>query len=165
MTGGLFDDGSLNFDAIENKPVRSFSFDFDALISDASEEKFKEDFTAAEQKYKLPSGLLEKVAKAESNFNPLAVSPKKAKGLMQFTDETAAEYGVDQFNAQSSIEGAGKYLSSLTKKYDGDIRKALAAYNYGPTNVDKLIKQYGENWEQNLPEETVQYLRKTANAG
>jgi soluble lytic murein transglycosylase-like protein len=80
------------------------------------------------------------VVKAESGFNPVAVSRKGAGGLMQLMPQTAATLGVeDVLDAAANVEGGTKYLRHLLDQYDGDAVKALAAYNAGPQRV----KQYG----------------------
>ena len=80
------------------------------------------------------------VVKAESGFNPAAVSPKGAQGLMQLMPRTAATLGVENaFDPGANVEAGTKYLSQLLDQYDGDVAKALAAYNAGPRRVE----QYG----------------------
>jgi soluble lytic murein transglycosylase-like protein len=80
------------------------------------------------------------VVKAESGFNPAAVSPKGAGGLMQLMPQTAAALGVkDVLDAAANVEGGTRYLRQLLDQYDGDAVKALAAYNAGP----RRVKQYG----------------------
>ena len=80
------------------------------------------------------------VVKAESGFNPAAVSPKGAQGLMQLMPRTAATLGVENaFDPAANVEAGTKYLSQLLDQYDGDVAKALAAYNAGPRRVE----QYG----------------------
>lgn len=120
----------------------------------------------------LTPGLLSKVGGMESTgnpnggLNPLAVNLKTgAKGAFQFMGPTAQQYGVtDPFDMRASATGAGKYLRDLQKRYGGDIRKELAAYNWGPGNVDKDIAQNGSNWESHLPAETRNYLNKITSA-
>ena len=79
------------------------------------------------------SRLLDVVAKVESNNNPKAIGPVtksgRAKGMYQFTDATAKQFGIDPFDPVQAREGASKYIQQLLKKYDGDLVKALAAYN------------------------------------
>jgi len=95
-------------------------------------------FRRASQKYNVPIKLLKAVAKAESNFNPNAVSRAGAQGVMQLMPATAKELGVvNPFDPEQNIMGGAKYLSGLLKKYDGDVRLALAAYNAGSGNVKK----------------------------
>jgi len=77
------------------------------------------------------------VVKAESGFNPKAVSSKGARGLMQLMPQTAASLGVENaLNPAANVEGGTKYLRQLLDKYDGDAVKALAAYNAGPQRVE-----------------------------
>jgi soluble lytic murein transglycosylase-like protein len=84
--------------------------------------------------------LVRAVIQAESAFNPRAVSPKGAQGLMQLMPATAAEYGVsDAFNPAENIAAGVKYLKRLLDKYEGRIELALAAYNAGPG----AVKKYG----------------------
>jgi len=80
--------------------------------------------------------LLAAVANQESSFNPAAVSSSGAQGLMQFTPATARGLGVNPFDPASSVNGAAKYLSQLTKQF-GSTDLALAAYNAGPGAVSK----------------------------
>jgi len=80
------------------------------------------------------------VIQAESAFNPRAVSPKGALGLMQLMPATAEEYGVsDAFNPAENIAAGVKYLKRLLDKYEGRVELALAAYNAGPG----AVKKYG----------------------
>ncbi|WP_380176282.1 NlpC/P60 family protein [Kineococcus sp. DHX-1] len=115
-------------------------------------------FTAAEQKYGLPSGLLRAVAKQESGFDPTARSHAGATGLMQFMPATARSLGIDPTDPFASIDAAGKYLSGHLKTF-GSVSLALAAYNAGAGNV----KKYG-----GVPPfaETQNYVKKiTADLG
>ncbi len=78
------------------------------------------------------------VIRQESGFNPKAVSPKGAMGLMQLMPETAALMGVtDAFEVEQNIAGGVKFLSLCLRRFQGDICLALAAYNAGPDNVIK----------------------------
>ncbi len=76
---------------------------------------------------------------AESAFNPRAVSPKGALGLMQLMPATAAELGVtDAFNPVQNVRAGVKYLKQLLDTYDGRVELALAAYNAGPGRGEKV---------------------------
>src|SRR5215469_8230885 len=78
----------------------------------------------------LPPELIHSVIQVESNYNPYAVSPKGAMGLMQLIPATARRFGVsDAFNPIENIEGGAKYLKHLLDLYHGDYPLALAAYN------------------------------------
>jgi hypothetical protein len=82
--------------------------------------------------------LVHAVVRQESGFNPRAISPKGAMGLMQLMPETAASMGVsDPFDSEQNIIGGIKYLRLCLSRFDGDLTKALAAYNAGPLNVEK----------------------------
>lgn len=93
------------------------------------------------------SSLVLALIKAESNFNPDAVSHANAKGIMQLTEETfefcndvmKADAG-DILSPEENIRAGVWYLSYLLGRYDGNCKNALAAYNAGATNVDKWLK-------------------------
>jgi len=97
--------------------------------------------------------LVDSVIQVESNYNPFAVSPKGAQGLMQLMPATARRFGVkDSFDARQNIEGGVKYLKFLQDMFKDD-RLALAAYNAG----ERAVTKYG-----NVPPypETVNYVAK-----
>jgi hypothetical protein len=113
-------------------------------------------FTQAGARYGISPALLAAVAKTESGFNSSAVSSSGAVGLMQFMPATAKGLGVDATDPASSIDGAARYLSSLTEQF-GSTPLALAAYNAGPGTVQRYggIPPYGE---------TTSYVQKVTNA-
>lgn len=94
----------------------------------------------------LPPTFVESVARAESAMNPAAVSPKGAIGVMQLMPATAAELKVDPRDPKQNIEAGAALLRDLLVKYDGDVIKALAAYNAGPGAVAKYngVPPYAE---------------------
>lgn len=95
-------------------------------------------FDEAAEKYNVPVKLLKAIGKAESDFDANAVSRCGAQGIMQLMPATAASLGVtDSFDPEQNIMGGAKYISGLLKKYDGDTKLALAAYNAGSGNVKK----------------------------
>jgi soluble lytic murein transglycosylase-like protein len=86
--------------------------------------------------YRLDSLLLAAVVQAESGFDPRAVSPRGAQGLMQLMPSTAAAYGVVELgDPRANVRAGARYLSELLVRFDDDLELALAAYNAGPGNV------------------------------
>jgi soluble lytic murein transglycosylase-like protein len=96
-------------------------------------------FTRAGQAVELSPRLLEAVSYVESRFNPTAVSPKGAVGLMQLRPETAAELGFDPHNPETNARGGATYLRRMLALFDNNVELALAAYNAGP----QAVKRYG----------------------
>jgi len=95
-------------------------------------------FASAASQYNVPVGLLTAVAQHESGFDPNAVSPAGAEGLMQLMPGTAAGLGVNPFDPAQAIDGAAQLLSGYLQQY-GSVPLALAAYNAGPG----AVAQYG----------------------
>jgi soluble lytic murein transglycosylase-like protein len=90
----------------------------------------------ASRRHGVPAALVKAVIHAESAFNPRAVSPKGAMGLMQLMPATAQLMGVAQpFHARQNVQGGTRYLRSLHDRY-GSWTHTLAAYNAGPSAVD-----------------------------
>jgi Transglycosylase SLT domain len=88
----------------------------------------------------LPSQLIHSVIKVESNYDPFAISPKGAQGLMQLIPSTARRFGVSNvFNPAQNIEGGSKYLKYLLDLFKGNYALALAAYNAG----EAAVARYG----------------------
>jgi len=97
--------------------------------------------------HSLPPQLVHSVIQVESNYNPRAVSPKGALGMMQLMPATARRFGVaNVFDPIENIEGGARYLKYLLDLYGGDYRLALAAYNAGEGAVEKYgsVPPYAE---------------------
>jgi soluble lytic murein transglycosylase-like protein len=91
----------------------------------------------AEFRYELPSGLLDALVWIESRYNPLAVSKAGAGGLGQLMPDTARELGVgNRFDPRQNLDGSARYLRQMLDRFDG-VHLALAAYNAGPTAVER----------------------------
>ena len=110
--------------------------------------------TEAARRHGLDPELVLAVAGVESAFQVRAVSPKGAQGLMQLMPGTARDLGVtDPLDPAANLDGGTRYLRDLIAKYDGDLTKALAAYNAGPGAVAR---------HQGVPpyRETQDYVKK-----
>jgi soluble lytic murein transglycosylase-like protein len=92
---------------------------------------------AAADRYGLERNLVRSVMAAESAFQPHAVSPKGAVGLMQLMPSTAQEMGANPRDPVQNVDAGVRYLCDLLNKYDGRLWHALAAYNAGPGAVQK----------------------------
>ena len=107
----------------------------------------------ASQKYGVDVGLIKAVIKAESNFNSQAVSHAGAQGLMQLMPATARSLGVnDSFDPEQNVMAGTRFLKDMLHRYSGNVDSALAAYNWGPGNVDRRPDA--------LPRETRDYLAR-----
>ncbi len=107
------------------------------------------------RKHGVSSSLVKAVIKAESSFNPDAISKKGAQGLMQLMPEKAKELSVDDpFNPGQNIDGGVRLLRSLLDRYDGNLTLALAAYNAGENAVTR--------YNNTIPpfQETQEYIRR-----
>ena len=108
-------------------PLRATPAEISRAIQDAS------------TRHSVSAPLVEAVAWQESRFNQAAVSPKGALGVMQLMPATARQLGVDAGDAASNIEGGVLYLSQMLRRFEGDLPRALAAYNAGP----EAVQRYG----------------------
>jgi len=112
---------------------------------------------AAAERNHLDPALVQAVIQTESGWNPYAVSPKGAFGLMQLIPSTAERYGVGNvFDPVQNINGGTRYLRDLLDRYHGDLKKSLAAYNAGEQAVARFggVPAYSE---------TRAYVRKVTN--
>jgi soluble lytic murein transglycosylase-like protein len=119
----------------------------DFASTDLNTDAYKDEIARAAADYGVDIALLRAVIHAESAFNPLAISNKGARGLMQLMPETAGDLGVtDVFDAAQNIRGGARYLAQLLKNFNGDVQLATAAYNAGINAVQKYhgIPPYDE---------------------
>jgi soluble lytic murein transglycosylase-like protein len=108
-------------------------------------------------RHRVDPALVRAVIAAESAWKPDAISRKGAQGLMQLGPGTAQELGVsDTFDPAQNVDGGVRYLRKLLERYGGDLDRALAAYNAGPSAVDRA------RGVPNYPE-TRAYVQKVTN--
>ncbi len=123
-------------------------------IPEAARGVYGEEIKEISVRHGVNPGLVEAVIRAESAFNPWAVSRKGARGLMQLMPQTASALGVrNSFDPRQNIDGGVRHLRYLIDRYPGNVALALAAYNAGENAVDSYrgIPPYAE---------TQQYVQK-----
>ena len=119
-----------------------------------SSKKYDKLISKASQRYGVSFPLLKAIIKAESDFDPRAVSKKGAKGLMQIMPQNFKRLGVkDPFNPSENIDAGARYFKQMFDRFKGKLALSLAAYNAGPTAVDRY---------KTVPpfEETEEYVRR-----
>lgn len=152
IPGGFADVRVDDIAAIE--PTEIFEPSIEPLTENTPYQKL---IREAATRYHLDPDLIHSVIAIESNFNPKAVSPKNARGLMQLMPRTAEFLGVkNAFDPAENIDGGSRYLRDLLAKYKNNLTLALAAYNAGPESVDK----YGRRVPPYL--ETMKYVQRIA---
>lgn len=126
-------------------------------------ERIEKAIADASTKYGVNANLIRAIIKTESNFNPNAVSPAGAKGLMQLMPCNIEHYGVnDPFNIEQNIDAGTRHIKDYLKTYNYDLNMALAAYNFGPGNMaSRGISNSSDFYK--LPSETKNYLAKINN--
>lgn len=127
--------------SISDKTVNMSNSEVDGIIDRVS------------KKIGIDEKLVKLVAKTESGKDQGAISNKGAIGVMQLMPDTAKGLGVNPYNTVENIEGGAKYLKEMLSQFNGDVEKALAAYNAGPG----AVKKYG-----GIPpyKETQNYVKK-----
>ena len=121
---------------------------YDGIIQDAA------------RRYGVDFSLLKAIIRAESSFNPQAISRKGARGLMQIMPQNFRTLEIqDPFDPKQNIMGGARYFRSLLDRYEGKVALTLAAYNAGPTAVDRYrrIPPYVET--QDYVEKVLRYYR------
>lgn len=150
------------------KPERAFSYALKATVKTRFNQYYKTLAPILEEE-RIPVGLLS-VALIESGFNPLALSPKGARGMWQFMPATAERYGLTvepandhRTHVEHSTHAAARYLRDLYRQF-GDWKLAIAAYNAGENRVQRIINKTGiRDFEEMsrrglLPLETRNYV-------
>jgi hypothetical protein len=128
-------DGYVDVPTIE---IDRFEKDLSAPVARHTSQPMNEVINAVSSRHHLDPDLINSVIHAESGFNPRAVSPKGAQGLMQLMPQTASRLGVvNSFDPGDNLEGGTRYLRELLERYNFDLIKALAAYNAGPRRVEQ----------------------------
>ncbi len=128
-------------------------------MTETSQHQFSADIREISSRHGVDPLLVESVIRAESAFNPTAVSRTGARGLMQLMPKTAVMLGVrDSFNPRENIEGGVRHLRYLLDRYPGNVSLAVAAYNAGEGAVDshRGIPPYAE---------TQQYVQRVLQTG
>jgi soluble lytic murein transglycosylase-like protein len=125
-----------------NKAASAEGMSSDVKSKDKSHNEI---ISAASERFSVPEPLIKAVIEQESGFREDAVSQKGALGLMQLMPDTASLLGVeDPFDAEQNIFGGTNYLRELIDLYGGNLNKALAAYNAGPSRVNDSIPDIPE---------------------
>lgn len=141
-------DGRYRFK--EKEYVRKFK----VFLYESNERQYEPVIQKVAKQEDLDPDLLRSLVSVESNFDPVAISPKGAMGLTQLMPETAKSLGVDNvFHPEQNLEAGARHLRALLEKYEGDVMLALAAYNAG----EKAVEAY-----QGVPPypETEAYVRE-----
>lgn len=103
--------------------------------SAAGPEQWRPHVAMLAAKYDISPALLDALVWQESRWNAAAVSPAGARGLAQLMPATSRQLGVDWRDPRANLEGGARYLRQQLDRFDGDVEKALAAYNAGPGRV------------------------------
>ena len=115
----------------------------------------------AARKHGISFSLIKAVIKAESDFDPYAVSRAGARGLMQIMPETAKDLGIiDPFDPRENILGGTRYLKMLLAEFQGDLPLTLAAYNAGPARVRILKCVPSIEETQNYVRRVMRYINR-----
>lgn len=144
--------------------VKNSDVSFQDTLNKAIEEKenpFSELINTYSQKYGVDPKLVTSIIKAESNFNPNAVSKAGACGLMQLMPHTAKMLGVTNiFEPEENIEGGIRYFKGLLDEFNQNLPLSLAAYNAGPDVVKKINDIPPIDETKNYVEKVLKYYKQ-----
>ncbi|MBX7484056.1 lytic transglycosylase domain-containing protein [Qipengyuania sp. 6D47A] len=144
VTGGSPAPGAVSTELLSAEPPAEVPTDIfvpDIAVADPGEharlvpEGYKAKVAELSARFDLSPTLIEALVWQESRWRANAVSPVGARGLAQLMPGTARELGVDPNDPFANLEGGARYLREQLDRFDGDIEKALAAYNAGPGRV------------------------------
>lgn len=122
---------------VEKETIRPLKTE-PTIIPEKKEKHLKTIILETSQRYQVDPAIIKAIIKAESGFDPKAVSDKGAGGLMQLMPCTARHLGVkDILDPEHNIDGGVRYFKTLLDRFDCDVKLALAAYNAGICNVEK----------------------------
>ena len=144
-----------SYQRIHDKSLSDVCLDKGTQINDLKKQSLTEnDINMLAERYAernhVPSSLVKSIIKHESGYNPRAVSPKGAMGLMQLMPAVAQSMGVtDPFSPEENINAGTSLLKKLLDEYNGDYKRALSAYNAGPRAVETYrgVPDYPETKE------------------
>ncbi|MBI4461218.1 MAG: lytic transglycosylase domain-containing protein [Acidobacteria bacterium] len=150
----VFTNEEASYYSASQGSVRASSADSSRQPSPTSTSRIHDLIEGVAELHRVDPALIRAVVQVESNFNPFAVSPKGAMGLMQLIPTTARRFGVrNVFDPRANLDGGVRYMKYLMELFGGDLRLALAAYNAGENAVSRIGR---------IPSfpETRNYLRK-----
>src|SRR5438067_6173930 len=136
--GGYVDIATDQIERFEKDLLPAVSMATPSFAQAPKPQSLNEVINTISDRHHLDPDLINSVIHAESGFNPHALSPKGARGLMQLMPQTASQLGIsNSFDPSANVEGGTRYLSELLQRYNFDLIKALAAYNAGPRRVEQ----------------------------
>ena len=142
-------DGVIHYTNVKPDGVRDYkTFNFPCYVSDPkchsidwekiplNTRAFRDEIRTASAQYAVDESLIRAIIHAESAYQPDAVSPKGAQGLMQLTPDTQAELQLtNPYNPERNIDAGTYYLAQMLEAFEDDVELAAAAYNAGPTAI------------------------------
>lgn len=146
--------GIMHFSNVPtSERYRSYMDEYGAKVSN-DESSFDYIIEEAAREKEVPFHLIKAMIQVESSFDPNAISKKGAMGLMQIMPQSAEDLNIsDPFDPKENIMGGTTYLKAMMTRFKGELELAIAAYNAGPTAVEKYsdIPPY---------QETIEYVEK-----